>query len=322
MKIASYNIEWMNTLFDNGKIDNNNNEWSSRFGVTKQDQLNAIAKVIRIVDADAFLILEAPNEYEAGATIAALEGFAQHFGLRQTRAVIGTASGTDQEIAFLYDPEKMNAKFRPHKGPNPPKFSDEFKLKIDSDHAETYKFSKPPLELDVHDKITKQNFKIIGAHFKTKAPHGARNDEQAKRYGLKNRRKQIAQATWLRAQVETIKEPLIVAGDFNDGPGQDDLERIIGQSSIDILTHGGALFDPTIENPNGYTTARFFNREDKKFKEALIDFVFVNPKMRPMIEKWEIWHPLNHAKISAIPEWQDAFLTASDHYPVSIQISE
>ncbi len=321
MKIASYNVEWMNTLFHDGKIDNNHNEWSSRYGVTKQDQLNAIAKVLRIVDADAFLILEAPNEYETGATVRALEGFAKHFGLRQTRAVLGTASGTDQEIAFLYDPEKISAEYRPHKGPNPPKFSDEYKLKIDGDHAETYRFSKPPLELDLYDKIAQRNFKLIGAHFKTKAPHGARNDEQAKRYGLKNRRKQIAQATWLRAQVARIQEPLIVAGDFNDGPGHDELERVLGQSSIDILTAGGALWDPSIKTPMENTTARFFNREDKIFKEALIDFVFVNGKMRENVEKWEIWHPFHNPKICAISDWQEAFLTASDHYPVSIYIT-
>lgn len=321
MKIASYNVEWMNTLFDDGKIDNNNHEWSSRYGITKQAQLNAVAKVLRIVDADAFLILEAPNEYEIGATTRALEGFANHFGLRQTRAIIGAASGTDQEIAFLYDPEKLSAAYRPHKGPKPPVFSDEYKLTIDGDHPQTYRFSKPPLELDIYDKISEREFKLIGAHFKTKAPHGARNDEQAKRYGLTNRRKQIAQATWLREQVDKIQGPLIVAGDFNDGPGHDDLERIIGQSSIDTLTAGGALWDPSLKASPDITTARFFNNEEKKFNEALIDFVFVNSQMRPMIEKWEIWHPKQNSRIAAIAEWQEAFLTASDHYPVSIQFT-
>ena len=318
MKIASYNVEWMSSLFWDGKI-NPSDEPSSRHNITRAEQLDAVAKVLRFVDADGYLILEAPNEYKQGATKSSLEDMARHFGLRQTSAILGAKSGTDQEIAFLYDPEKLEARYAPHKGPKPPKFTDEIKLSIDEDHKQSYRFSKPPLELQIQCRKSGDTLTLIGAHFKTKAPHGAHNDKEVREFGLTNRRKQIAQALWLRARVDQIDTPLIVAGDFNDGPGLDTLEKVIGQSSIDILTRGGALWDPALKAPIGTTTSRFFSRHDHTFKEALIDFAFVNPQMRPNVKDWEIWHPFQNKRLSTISDWQEALLTASDHFPVAIE---
>ena len=318
MRICNYNIEWMNGLFKDTKLDFSE-DWSARYNVTKSRQIDAVAQVLRMVDADIFVILEAPNEYQPGATAAALENFAQHFGLRQNQALIGRHSGTDQEIACLYDPQKAKISYRPHQGPKPPKFSEE--IEIDESELEgKFTFSKPPIELEIFDKTAKRKFHLIGAHFKTKAPHGAKTEKEAERFSLQNRKKQIAQAIWVRQRIDQILDPLVVCGDFNDGPGYDRFERKLGMSSIDILTEGGALFDPAIEARASITSARFFNREDHSFKEALLDFSFVNTKMRPHVKKWEIWHPFQNPRLMHIPDWQDALIDASDHFPVAMDI--
>ncbi len=319
MKMATYNIEWMNVLFENGR-PNASDQWSARFDVTKAQQLEAIAKVIRIVDADVFIIQEAPNDTKVGTTVLALENFANEYNVRQNQALIGRASSTDQEIAALYDPKVVSAKYLPHSGPNPPAFHKEISLQIEEDRPKRYKFSKPPLELKVTDRASNRSLNVIGAHLKTKAPHGARSDEEARKFGLKNRRKQIAQAIWLRERVEQIQDPLVVAGDFNDGPGYDKLERTLGLSTIDILSKGGALYDPVLDDFRNVATARFFNREDHSYKEALLDFVFVNSKLRPFVKNWEIWHPFQNERLKLISDWREALLTASDHFPVCVEI--
>ena len=46
---------------------------------------------------------------------------------------------------------------------------------------------------------------MIGVHLKSKAPHGARDNAQAMQIAIANRRKQLAQAIWLRARVEAAQ---------------------------------------------------------------------------------------------------------------------
>lgn len=318
MKLAAYNVEWMNALFIDTQLDLTDKP-SSREDVSCKTQLTALANVFKALDADGIMIIEAPNEYEPGATCRALENFAAHFKLRQSAAIFGAPSDTDQEIAFLYDPRKIAARYTPHKGPNPPKFTDEYCVEIDQGFAEPYRFSKPPLELEIYDKISMKSCQLIGAHLKSKAPHGAQNDAEARIIGLENRRKQIAQAKWLRKRILQIDEALVVMGDFNDGPGLDALESEIGQSSVDILTNGGVLYDPSLASHEKWS-ARFVSHGDHKILDALIDFAFVNPEMRPFAKDWEIWHPLQNARINQIPELREALLTASDHFPLSLSI--
>ena len=43
-------------------------------------------------------------------------------------------------------------------------------------------------------------FRMIGVHLKSKSPHGAKTRDQAMRLAIANRRKQLAQAIWLRTR--------------------------------------------------------------------------------------------------------------------------
>ena len=61
MRLATYNIEWFANLFDRNDRLIVDDSWSGRHDVTKAQQVEAIAKVLTAIDADAVLVVEAPN---------------------------------------------------------------------------------------------------------------------------------------------------------------------------------------------------------------------------------------------------------------------
>lgn len=107
IRLASYNVEWFNALFDDhGHLMLDEAE-SGHHDVTRQSQAEAIAHVLRTIDADAVMIIEAPDDSKKRSSIKALENFAKAFKLRCNRAVFGFSNHTQQEIAMLYDPSVM-----------------------------------------------------------------------------------------------------------------------------------------------------------------------------------------------------------------------
>ena len=77
-----------------------------------------------------------------------------------------------------------------------------------------------------------------------------RNSAEATRISIQNRRKQLAQCIWLRRRVDqhlAAGDNLIVLGDFNDGPGLDEYEKLFGRSGVEIVLgkeNEEQLFDP------------------------------------------------------------------------------
>jgi endonuclease/exonuclease/phosphatase family metal-dependent hydrolase len=169
---------------------------------------------------------------------------------------------------------------------------------------------------------------MIGVHAKSKAPHGARTPAEATRIAIANRRKQLAQCIWLRRRVSALLEdpqPLIVLGDFNDGPGLDTYEQLFGRSGVEIVLGEGderPLFDPhaalALQRRLGTTpvTARFFDRETRRYFSALLDYTMVSPDLRERGGAWRILHPFDDPECYADAALRTALLTASDHFPV------
>ena len=55
---------------------------------------------------------------------------------------------------------------------------------------------------------------------------------------IANRRKQLAQALWIRGRVDQVLDigaEVIVLGDLNDGPGLDVYEEFFARSSVEII---------------------------------------------------------------------------------------
>ena len=81
MRIATYNIEWMDRLFDNDGALLNGDGWSSLHKVTCKEQTDALGVVFKAMDADAVMIIEAPDHGKRRDAALALETFAARFGL-------------------------------------------------------------------------------------------------------------------------------------------------------------------------------------------------------------------------------------------------
>ncbi len=329
MRIATYNVEWFSNLFDDRGHLLDDSRWSGRHDVKRFQQLEALGIVFNALNADAVMIIEAPDSHRSRDGIAALERFADVMGLRARRAVMGFVNDTQQEIALLYDPDVMTVAHDPQ---GAPRFDEDYKIDLNVDTApEKVRWSKPPLELAVRTAAG-VDLRMIGVHAKSKAPHGARSANEAMRIAIENRRKQLAQCIWLRERVDDHLDrgdPLIVLGDFNDGPGLDEYEKLFGRSSLEIVlgVDGDVpLFDPHAAAMIGLmdgpvpTSARFWLSDQKRFLETLLDYVMISPDLVDHADRWRIWHPVDDEKIAATPELAQALLVASDHFPVSVEL--
>ena len=341
VRLATYNVEWFNSLFDaDGRLLDDDGP-SGRFGVTRGAQLAALGTVFRALDPDAVMVIEAPDQGRGRSSVSALQAFAGHHRLRCREALMGFANGSQQEIALLYDPDALHAVHAPvgvaigHPGAlDQPRFDGVFRLDLDLDGTpEDIGFSKPPLEVAVQTRAG-DRLRLIGVHVKSKAPHGARTPAQELRLAVENRRKQLAQCIWLRHRVMghlAAGEALVVLGDFNDGPGLDEYEKLFGRSGLEIVLgwdepHDVRLFDPHARLALGSklgaspVSARFFLAEEGRFFSALLDYIMVSPDLRARGPKWRIWHPFDDPACFADMALRDALLMASDHFPVSIDL--
>ena len=354
LRIAAYNVEWFANLFGDDDDLILDNAWSARYDVTRRRQATAIADVMSAVDADMTLIVEAPNSGEGQSSARALERFARHFRLRQRKALTGFANGTRQELTLLYDPDRVDARhdpkgvpFKPPRsgrrmrldrlGPlaRAPRFDSVLPLDIDADGlVDLHEFSKPPLEAEITAGAAR--FRLIGVHAKSKAPHGARTPQDVVRMQIANRRKQLAQCEWIRRRVDEHlgrEEHVIVLGDFNDGPGIDKYERLFGRSGVEVVMGDVSAPERLLRNPFvkarlhpdlGWrpATARFYNREKRAYLNALLDFVMVSdPFATEFQSKWRIWHPFDDPDCFGDRELSQALLDASDHFPVSVDLT-
>ncbi len=333
LRLASYNVEWFNALFGSKDQILDDSGPSSRYDTSRSQQLGALAIVFTALNADGVMIVEAPDtsRSQGRSSVRALENFARMFGLRQRAAITGFASQTEQEISFLYDPAVLSLRHDPKGTAFAPRFDQPHRQDLDGDGVpEQLQFSKPPLELEV--MFGTQMLRLIGVHAKSKSSHGARTEAEVRRLSIENRRKQLGECQWLRLRVEAhlaAKDALIVMGDFNDGPGQDDFEKLFGLSGVEVVLGTDAPPELRLYDPNADmalrrnqalqpVSARFWNPKERQFFEAMLDFIMVSPDLRGA--KWRIWHPLNDPGIAAASELREALLQASDHFPVTLDL--
>ncbi|MEO0485794.1 MAG: endonuclease/exonuclease/phosphatase family protein [Pseudomonadota bacterium] len=327
MKLATYNVEWFDALFaDDGSLCEDDG-WSARWNVTRRAQIAALGRVFQALDADAIMVIEAPDTSRGRDTVRALEQFTARFGLRQRAVLVGFPNDTQQEIALLYDPDVMSVAHAPGASADAPRFDGALSIDLDTDaRGDAVRWSKPPLEARV--TVAGRVVQVIGVHAKSKAPHGATSAEEATRISIANRRKQLAQCIWLRRRVEALLaagEDVIVLGDFNDGPGLDDYEKLFGRSGVEIVMgEPASMYDPHAAQAlssrfAGPTTARFWLRQEQRYLQALLDYIMVSPRLRDLEPRWRIWHPLDDPECFEDQALQKALLAASDHFPVTVE---
>jgi len=335
VRIATYNIEWFTKLFDKNDKLLRDDKWSSRRDITRKQQSESIAEVLRAIDADCIMVVEAPNSSAQSSTLRALENFARHYKLRQKSVLTGFVSDTQQEIALMYDPKLAIAKHDPSSGLNSPPFDSSYFMDTNIDaEPEEHFFSKPPLEIEFKTKLGR-TLRLIGVHIKSKAPYGAKNAKDEIRISIENRRKQLAQSHWIRSRVDMHlknKDSLVILGDFNDGPGLDEYEELFGLSSVEIVL--GEALSPSLRLSDPHAdawinskrswmpaSARFFDRKNDRYKNLLLDFVMVSSDLTAHSKPdWKIWHPFDDAECFKNEKLRTALLTASDHFPVTLDL--
>jgi endonuclease/exonuclease/phosphatase family metal-dependent hydrolase len=332
MRIATYNVEWFNRLFDDSGALINDGGWSGRWDITRAQQTAALGAVFQALDADAIMIIEAPDSSPNRSAVHALDQFAAHFDLRANTAIVGFPNHTQQEIALLYDPSVVSVSHDPLNDDKYPRFDQTFAMDLDVDaEPDAIRWSKPPLELALTGPAGP--LRLIGVHAKSKAPHGATNDAEAIRISIENRRKQLAQCVWLRGRVDTHLaqgDDLIILGDFNDGPGLDEYEKLFGRSGVEVVLGEGRaaqMYDPharlALSRRLGAspTTARF-KRKGQPYLQALLDYIMVSPGLKGRNPAWQIWHPFDHPECYENKALRTALLQASDHFPVVLDLPD
>ncbi len=325
LRLATWNVEWFNALFDNDGRVLADNAPSARYKVTRAEQIAGITDVLTVLDPDGIMVIEAPDTNGKRRTVHALERFAAQAHLRARKVVIGFVSETEQEIAFLYDPDRITARHDPHASHAFPRFDGKVR-----EGADSITHSKPPLELAI--QFGRHTLRLIGVHAKSKAPHGARDAADSARISLENRRKQLAQCRWIRGRVDdhlAAGDQVIVMGDFNDGPGLDDFEAEFGQSGVEVVL--GAHNPPALRLTDPHarmalsrrigiapTTSRFWLAPEQRYFEALLDFIMISDGLCAAAPKWRIWHPFNDPASTGL---RAALLAASDHFPVTLDLT-
>lgn len=343
LRLATYNIAWFARLFDQRNRLADDDEWSALRGATRRRQAAAIAEVLRRIDADCIAVIEAPNSGHRQSCVAELETFAARFGLRQRAALIGFENPTDQEIALLFDPDRIAAEHAPigevldeaaAKGGRlpfgAPRFDSVYPADLDGrGEVALHRFSKPPLEALVTDRATGLELRLIAVHLKSKAPHVSGPPSLLRRRARENRAKQYAQAAWLRARLDehmAAGEAVVALGDFNDGPGYDHFEQAAGRSSVELVMGAGKppaarMVNPFAAGGTGAATARFQNNNTGHEIDALIDFIMLSPDLAAAAApSWRIWHPRDDPECAADEGLRAALMDASDHFPVTVDL--
>lgn len=330
LRLCTYNIEW----FDKAFTDDNRLSADAE----SEEQLAAIREVITHIDPDIIGIVEAPNHSASTgkSTVACLETFAQEAGLRVNEALMGFPSPGRQELAILFDPQKLSAEHEPggEEGNTArPRFDEEFRADTDDDRIkEVYKHYRPPLEV----KLTRQDggpeLHLMVVHCKSKGIFSNTDRLHWLRETERNRRKLFAEAISIRQRVDEwldLGRGMVVMGDINDGPGMDFYERRFGRSAVEVVM--GDLFDPDriLRSQIGRPTWGRFGWEPSSTRftdiftndpvNALIDHILVSRDVATVGDgAHQIWNPF---QLAAAEPLKATLFKASDHFPVTLDIA-
>ncbi|MEO1018579.1 MAG: endonuclease/exonuclease/phosphatase family protein, partial [Pseudomonadota bacterium] len=295
MKVANWNIEWMNRWFTG------DDDGAPRFkapseiaGVTNiEDLALRVAQVILALDADVLTIQEGPSRRAEMAL------FVREF-LNDRFEIFGPVGMGQQKLYALVKKataeidliERLPGEFGFD-------FDDEFEVDIDGDLVlDLYGFTRPPLLLRLRTSKGRV-IRILNLHTKSKFIHQGRRlfenpvtrDEFIKKAVLV-RRRISAEAMRMRTYLNAVfaQEPeasLIVMGDFNDGPDLDIFEA-------QYLTHNvagliaGSPYQPQhmlrhtfvdLMDAERNFTAEFFDFVIGEDRKVLLDHIFVSASL-------------------------------------------
>ncbi|MBT7888820.1 MAG: hypothetical protein HN580_07355 [Deltaproteobacteria bacterium] len=208
-------------------------------------------------------------------------------------------------------------------------FYEEWIEDIDQDGIEEVcRFERKPLEILFRLKGTDITILVILVATKSKGVFSVNDLVNHQYLALANRKKLLAESKKIRSRVDQLLDekpqlPLIVMGDFNDNPGMDSYEKILGASSIETVM--GSVFEP---NKILHNTLWYLCKTDRHkdlwtteypdlivqnfgLHRAWLGHIFISQNL--LSESARFKYIMNSGEI--IPKDTDA-KNASDHYAV------
>lgn len=296
MKIANWNIEWMNRWFTSDNAGAPTFKPSGHIsGVSDIETLaRRVANVITAMDADILTVQEGPSRRSEMALF--VSGF-----LNDAYEIVGPAGKGQQKLyALIKKQSAAVSHVQPIESELGVDFEDVWDVDIDADmDIDSYSFTRPPLVLSV-ETTTGLTFRLVTIHTKSKYVHHGRAmwEDPIRRpefvaKALTARRRISAEAMRIREYLdacltEDAAAPIVVTGDLNDGPGLDFFEhrylthnvagmivgtpfhpqKMLRHAFIDLMDKDlnfTAIFDDFIDN----ITAR----------KILLDHIFLSPSL-------------------------------------------
>ena len=310
--IAAYNIRWMNRMFQNNAVTENN-----------EDRANAIAAVINRIDPDVLAISEAANND------AEHQDFIDTFLNGGYQVVSGASRGSQNLVFYIRDP------FQLVEVDNVDNVYDPWNVDIDEDKVKEHiRWDRKPLEaiFSIGPGANAQRIRFIDIHSKSKGIFDIVDLARFQEISYGNRKKLIAQATRLRERMDELLAepnaiPTIVLGDMNDGPGLDAFEQRLGKSFVE--TTMGNVFNPA----NIFRNALQHIPDDFRWTADFPDPIVNNPRgfnhrvwIDHILVSPDLADPQGPIRLvansGAIDENDDTAELASDHFAVSCVLTD
>lgn len=226
--VMTYNVEHMRDLFFKGD-----------FAPDGLERLDAVATVISRTAPHLLGITEACGRETSH------QRFVSHPKLNALSYNVARSKirrGTHDLVIYYRDPlELISLDPDAH-------FYDDWIEDIDSDGIkELCEFERIPLEATFGVKGTTAKLRVLLISLKSKGVFAARDFVDYQHLSLANRKRQLAQARKIRTRLNDLmaKEPqvpILVMGDFNDEPGMDSFQRMLGASAVETIM--GSVFQP------------------------------------------------------------------------------
>ncbi len=295
LKIANWNIEWMNRWFSVDTAGPPQMRSSQEIsGVTDIDDLaGRVAQVIKDLGADVITVQEGPSRRSE------MDLYVRDF-LADAYEVQGPAGRGQQRVYALLKKggAVIDAVWRIEEE-HGIDLAGVWDADIDADLIlDEYRFTRPPLVVGITTS-TGREMRLVSVHTKSKYVHNGQSmwRDPARRHefvkmAVAARRRIAAEALRIRQYLNALFEAdedaaIVVTGDFNDGPGLDFFERqyllhnvadlIAGSPFVPqrMLRHAFVDLMPKEQN----YTAEFFDFVDEVQRKVLLDHIFVSASL-------------------------------------------
>ena len=297
-RIATYNVEWMNNLFESGEAAWRTSNTRPMGRIPKDPLVIAerIANVIREIDADIIGIEEGP------ALISQMKLFVKKF-LKSEYDVLGSNSHSQNNFALVRKSLSIEAKLvkEDHRFYALLKRPVTFQPWGEFNAKKRHSMHRPPVLVQLHKSGSDDVIHVIVAHTKSQFTKGFTNklfearDPDAMKTAILSRQKLSADiAAYRRHVTHAIKSReaagVILMGDINDGFNRSTFEReFLMQSLVDELRGSfrrqSALLEHVMEEDqlsktDAYTVSFRDAERSNKITKELIDHILVTPRLR------------------------------------------